>query len=258
MWLWEATTEGDVLLRPLPHMSPRCLPACCSSFCDCHLAAVTACGQWASRWELLTSCHLAELFFYLLIDWRSLQLECNLPRARIATAVAPAAKTMPGTSCTLTKRYWISSYGCLPPTGPPRRLCYLCHCFYFLQPDQPTDAHSYAHSSAHQAFLGSGMFSVIITGSLYRPPQQDVRLCWSWGGDFKKVAQRLAKSELLSRWLVSGEWAVGSAQPLLAGGCLEWARIWNTTSGCGWASGGGGGDPFQGNYLKMIKGFFGE
>lgn len=155
---------------------PTVPSACCSSFCGCHLAAVTACGQWASRWELLTSCHLAELLFYLLIDWRSLQLECTLPRTRTATAVAPAAKAEPGTSCILTECYWISSCCCLPPTGPPRRLCYLCRCFYFLQPDQPTGAHAYAHSSAHQAFLGSGIFSVIITGSLYRPPQQDVRL----------------------------------------------------------------------------------
>lgn len=82
-------------------------------------------------------------------------------------------------------------------------------------------------------------------------------LCWSWGGDSKEVAQFLAKSELLSRWLVSGEWAVGSAQALLAGGCLEWARIWNTTSGCGWASRGGGGDPFQG-ISGNDRGFFGK
>lgn len=30
------------------------------------------------------------------------------------------------------------------------------------------------------------------------------------------------------------------------------------TSGCGWASGGGGGDPFQGNFLKMIEGILGN
>lgn len=56
----------------IPHVSPRPLSACSSSFYDCHLASVTACGQWVSKGELLTSCHLAELFFYLFIDWRSL------------------------------------------------------------------------------------------------------------------------------------------------------------------------------------------
>lgn len=62
--------KGGVLLR-----YTTCVPKTPFSllflFYDCHLASVTACGQWVSKGELLTSCHLAELF-NLFIDWRSL------------------------------------------------------------------------------------------------------------------------------------------------------------------------------------------
>lgn len=55
--------------------------------------------------------------------------------------------------------------------------------------------------------------------------------------------------------IISVEQGVGSAQTLVTGGCLEWTRIWNPTSGFRWAPAGAPGVQYEtGSYLKAMEG----